>query len=470
MMRYLAFSLLAFASLAHADRPRYQLDGTVRLGTKVFQNYGEYFDSAEFRARGKCEAESPAALAELATIAPAIAPGDCAMNATVINPEYNDDRTLIIQVAFHVIKRTDGVGDITPAMLQSQIDILNEDFNALPGTLGAMGTNAKVKFVMARYKPDGTATPGYEVIVNDTYFDDPGSGGGTNPMKNALNWDPARYLNVYTNDANGLLGYATFPQQSAGTSRDGVVVLWNSVGRNAPIQKYNLGRTLTHEIGHYLGLFHTFQGGCTGTAPYTTGDLIGDTVREQQANFGCTPAVSACGTGNNPIENYMDYSDDACMTKFTVEQSNRIRCAIINYRRANTEPKAMFTSAIDKATATFTSTSTDAETPTTLVHNWNFGDGTTSTEQNPVHVYANSGTYGVTLEVVDPGSGASKQMATVDVTVPPPPGVDAGGGGGGGDDEGSGGGCCDANTTGASYAALAFPVLLVLRRRRRARA
>jgi hypothetical protein len=468
-MRYLVWSLLGFATLAHAERPRYQLDGTVRLGNKVFQNYGEYFESPEFRARGKCEAEAPAALAELTTIAPAIAPGDCAMNATVINPDYIDGRTLIIQVVFHVIKRTDGVGDISPAMLQSQLDILNEDFNALPGTLGAMGTNAKVKFVMARYKPDGTPTPGYEVITNDTYFDDPGSGGGTNPMKNALNWEPSRYLNVYTNDANGLLGYATFPQQSAGMPRDGVVVLWSSVGRNAPIQKYNLGRTLTHEVGHYLGLFHTFQGGCTGTAPYTSGDLIGDTVREQQPNYGCTPAASSCGTGNNPIENYMDYSDDACMTKFTVEQTNRLRCAIINYRRVNTEPTAMFTSTVDKATVTFTSTSTDAETPTTLIHNWDFGDGTKSTEQSPVHVYANSGTYNVTLEVVDTGSGTSKQTATVTAEVPPPPGVDAGNGGGGGD-ESDGGGCCDANTSGASYAVLAFPVLLVLRRRRRATA
>src|SRR5687767_6058050 len=94
MMRYLVFSLLGFATLAHADRPRYQLDGTVRLGNKVFQNYGEYFDSPEFRARGKCEAETPTALAELAAVAPAIAPGDCAMNATVINPDYIDGRTL----------------------------------------------------------------------------------------------------------------------------------------------------------------------------------------------------------------------------------------------------------------------------------------------------------------------------------------------------------------------------------------
>jgi PKD repeat protein len=98
---------------------------------------------------------------------------------------------------------------------------------------------------------------------------------------------------------------------------------------------------------------------------------------------------------------------------------------------------------------TFTSTSTDVETPTTLIHNWDFGDGTTSTEANPIHIYELEGMYNVTLEVVDPGSGTSTTTMMVTVAFP----------------EESG--CCDANTSGASYAALAFPVLLVLRRRRR---
>jgi len=467
MKRYALLPLLGFATLAHADRPRWMTDGTVHVGSQVFATAHDYVTSDAFRARGgRCGSEAP----ERTDVASLIAPGDCATNVTVINPDYNDDRVLVIQVVFHVIKRADGVGDISPALLQSQIDVLNEDFNAIMNTPGSAGSNTKLKFVLARYTPAGAPTVGYEVVTSDVYFDDPGSGGAANAMKTALNWDPTRYLNIYTNDANGLLGYATFPQQSAGTSRDGVVVLWNSVGRNSPIgPPYNLGRTTTHEVGHYLGLFHTFQSGCGQTAaPYTSGDLIGDTNRESQANFGCTPAASSCGGGMNPIENYMDYSDDGCMTKFTVEQSNRVRCAIVNYRAINTEPKALFTSAVDVLTATFTNASTDVESPTALVYNWDFGDGQKATDANPVHVYAASGTYQVTLEVVDPGSGWNKQTQAVTVEMPPMPPDAGNNGGGGGDDDGSdGGGCCDANGAGPSYAALAFPVLLVLRRRRR---
>ncbi|HEX4934946.1 MAG TPA: M43 family zinc metalloprotease, partial [Gemmatimonadaceae bacterium] len=353
--------------------------------------------------------------------------------------------------------------------------VLNEDFMALAGTPGAMGFNSKIKFVLARWKPDGSPSPGYEVVTNDAWFEDPGSGGGTSPMKAALNWDPTRYLNIYTNDANGLLGYATFPPQSAGTARDGVVILWDSVGRNSPIgPPYNLGRTLTHEIGHYLGLYHTFQGGCgQAAAPYTSGDMIMDTMREQSPHYGCTAGASSCGGGMNPIENYMNYSDDACMTKFTAEQANRMRCSIVNYRKINTEPKAAFTATVDEQTATFTNASTDVETPTNLHYIWDFGDGQKSNDPNPTHTYTQGGTFHVTLEVVDPGSGSNKATQSVMIVKPepppPPPGNDAGMNGGG-DDNADGGGCCDAQNGAASYALLAFPVVLVLRRRRRAHA
>ena len=93
-----------------------------------------------------------------------------------------------------------------------------------------------------------------------------------------------------------------------------------------------MGRTLTHEIGHYLGLFHTFQGGCGSAACYTSGDLICDTNAESGPNFSCagSPPSSCCSV--DPIDNYMDYSDDLCMEKFTAEQVNRMRCSLINWR------------------------------------------------------------------------------------------------------------------------------------------
>jgi hypothetical protein len=451
---------------AEPARPQFKKDGSVQVGTRVFRTTNEYVRSDVFRERGKCGSTEPVLTqSQLA----AIAATDCSLNRTVINPEYDDDRTLVIQVVVHVIKRTDGVGDIPPEMVQSQIDILNEDFDALAGTPGAAGANAKLRFVLAKFDPDGNPTTGIDYVTNDTFFQDPGSS-RANPMKQQLHWDTTRYLNIYTNDADGLLGYATFPSEEAGGPEDGVVVLWDSFGRNSPIgPPYNLGRTTTHEVGHYLGLLHTFQSGCgTTTSPYSTGDLISDTAREAEPNFGCEPTASTCsGGGMNPIENYMDYSEDACMTKFTQEQTNRVRCSIINFRNINTEPIAGFSFTTEQLSAVFTSTSTDVESQDQLVYNWTFGDGQTSTEQNPVHAYTAAGTYEVTLEVIDPGSGTNKitQSVTVDA---PASGDDAGTGGGGGGGDNDGGGCCQTPRGNAgSFAALAGIVLLVLRRRRR---
>ena len=141
-------------------------------------------------------------------------------------------------------------------------------------------------------------------------------------------------MNVYTNTAGGFLGYVpNLPQGLiAGEPEDRVVVNWAAFGRNGPIgPPYNQGRTLTHEVGHYLGLAHTFSGGCAGTANCNTnGDLICDTNPEAAPTFGCTDVLS-CGN-SDPIHNYMDYSDDLCMSEFTPEQARRMRCSLEFYR------------------------------------------------------------------------------------------------------------------------------------------
>ena len=120
-----------------------------------------------------------------------------------------------------------------------------------------------------------------------------------------------------------------------GGANDRVVVLWDSFGDMAPIgPPYNLGRTSTHEVGHYLGMEHTFSGGCgTASMPgcYTTGDLVCDTEPESSPNFSPCVDPGKCGDPD-PIHNYMDYSDDACMWEFTAEQANRMRCTLLNYR------------------------------------------------------------------------------------------------------------------------------------------
>jgi hypothetical protein len=488
-MRHLAV-LLVMGTLVLATRAahaapinaevEYRADGSVRVGTEVFATREAFHHSALFQDSG-ARCGTPARNPD---VMDAISPSDCGRNSTTINQDYNDNRTLVIPVVFHVIKKTDGTGDISAALIQSQVDILNEDFNALAGTPGAMGTNAKFQFVLAKLDPMGNPTTGIDVVTNNTFFADPGSS-GTNTMKRTLKWDPTRYFNIYTNNAGGggILGYATFPSEEAGGPEDGVVLNWIYVGRNAPNSApYDMGRTATHEVGHYLGLYHTFQSGCgSATAPFTSGDLIGDTAREAQPNYGCTPVSSGCG-GMSPIENYMDYSRDACMTKFTVQQVNRMRCSMINYRWINTPPTAAFTYTTAALDATFTSTSTDAEsTATALKYNWTFGDGETATTQIPTHTYAATGTYTVTLEVLDPGSGTSttKQSITVTASSTPDAGIsgadDAGtngdaGTGGNGETGTEGGGCCQAPGGGTSSLLCGLPLFFMLLRRRRARA
>lgn len=263
---------------------------------------------------------------------PSRAAADCSYNSTTIRPEYNpaNGGEYDIPVVFHIIQKTNGEGALDDSFIHSQIDVLNEDFMAIAGSPGAPGVGGKIKFHLATRDPNGNPTTGIERVTNNSYFSDPGS--GLSPMKNALAWDTTKYFNIYTNDANGALGYATFPSQTAGDREDGVVLLHTSVGRNAPQGGiYDQGRTATHEVGHYLGLFHTFQGGC-GTG-YSAGDLLSDTPPQSQPQFDCPTgtAANSCG-GTADAHNYMNYTQDTCMFRFTAEQINRMRCSIASYR------------------------------------------------------------------------------------------------------------------------------------------
>ncbi|RDV37161.1 PKD domain-containing protein [Bradymonadaceae bacterium TMQ3] len=409
------------AALASPELTR---EGHVILGDTRYRSVADFHQSDEFRNSGRrCATAHDVSAAQLPLSNRSAA--SCGYNYTSINPLYAPDEILEIPVVFHVIQRTDGTGYISDALIRSQVDVLNEDFRALPATPGRNGVDARIQFVLASQAPDGSATNGINYHTNNSWFVDPGY--GVTPMKAALAWDPDRYLNIYTNDASGALGYATFPQTSAGDGEDGVVLAWNVVGRNAPqAGMFNQGRTATHEVGHYLGLFHTFQDGCgSASSPYSTGDLIADTVAHRGPDYECKVRSSSCGGGTNPIRNFMNYTPDSCMTGFSEEQVNRMRCSLINFRNelfttaGNTPalpPDADFTGNVNGLTVSFSDQSSAGDSPITSWL-WNFGDGQSSNQSSPTHTYATAGQYTVTLTVTDADGDTNSASATVTVSV-----------------------------------------------------
>ncbi len=265
-------------------------------------------------------------------------PADCSANNT--DPTgWDPDETWEIQVVFHIIQHTDGVQGIVPDFrVHEQMEIFNEDFLALPGTNGANGNDSMITFVLASEDPLGDPTTGIVRYTNNTWFNDGGS------YWNTIAWDPTRYLNIYSNSAGGFLGYVPqlpadsgYPPTFPGSLADRVVVLWDTIGRDSPYgPPYNFGRTVAHEVGHYLGLEHTFSGSCGGTPGppgcYSSGDLICDTPQQSGQTFGCPIGATSCSGQTNPIRNYMNYTDDLCMEEFTLEQVNRMRCTLTFYR------------------------------------------------------------------------------------------------------------------------------------------
>ena len=288
-------------------------DGKVEVDGRLFQSLNEYVKSDYFRATGRrcgTRLPSPEALRRMGAT-------DCNLVQTVVKAEYWPSYVVTIPVAFHVITMADGVtGNLDDARLARQIQALNEDFAAMAGTLGEGGYNTHVQFVL--HSIDRTA--------NTAWYNDQDEIG----FKTALGIDQTRYLNIYTNSGAGILGYSYYPQEAAGQVLDGVVLGYYYVGgRGEGPDYYDQGRTATHEVGHYLGLMHTFEGNACQNG-YTVGDLIQDTNPENVEHYYCEPTQS-CAV-DDPIHNYMNYTPDACMNQFTAEQANRIICSVLNYR------------------------------------------------------------------------------------------------------------------------------------------
>jgi len=326
-----AVLLVAVLGLAAgtADAQDLVIDG------RTFAGWTDYVTSDYFEATGRrCGLPDAETRALLYGPPEAGAPSDCSLTSTNPSPDYDSTVVYEIPVVVHILHRTNGTGNLSDQLVQSQIDVLNEDFQALLGTPGAAGADVAIRFVLADEDPNGSPTTGITRTANNTWYSDSGSYWST------LAWDPDRYLNIYTNTAGGALGYVPFlPMDGGGSwvgsSSDRVVVNWQAFGRPGPGgPPYGEGRTATHEVGHYLGLLHVFQGGCaTGSSPacYANGDLVCDTNPIQFPTGGCPASSNSCGSPD-PFDNYMDYSFDTCMTRFTPEQARRMRCALEHYR------------------------------------------------------------------------------------------------------------------------------------------
>jgi hypothetical protein len=225
-----------------------------------------------------------------------------------MGPDAGIAAIVTIPVVFHVISEdgTRANGNIPDSMINNQMTILNQSY---AGQFG--GVDTQFRFTLQSINRVTNAA-WYPIVDGST---------AERNMKAALRVGGKGTLNIYTGDlSNGLLGWATFPTSTL-NSYDGAVILAESLpgGTASP---YNQGDTATHEVGHWLNLYHTFQGGCNGN-----GDFVSDTPAERSAAFGCPTGRDTCrnSAGADPIRNFMDYTDDACMNLFTAGQATRMQ-------------------------------------------------------------------------------------------------------------------------------------------------
>lgn len=272
----------------------------------------------------------------------------------ITNMDRTDQVIYRIPVVVHVVHNGEAVGtgaNISQAQVQSQIEVLNEDFRRISGTNGfnSKGVDTQIEFYLAKTNPDGNilSEPGIHryngglPVWPTGFFTSVDS-----QLKPATIWDPNRYFNIWTVNFGGfvgrnLLGYAQFPSNSGlpglqvnggAANTDGIVIGYKYFGSsekgNFPnlSTTYNLGRTTTHEVGHWMGLRHIW-----GDGDCNFDDYCNDTPSSDEPNYSCQRHIS-CGT-QDMIENYMDYTQDQCMSLFTQDQKERMLQVLQNSPR-----------------------------------------------------------------------------------------------------------------------------------------
>lgn len=341
-----------------------------------------------------------------------------------------------IPIVVHIVHNGEAIGsgtNLSRAQVEAQIEVLNEDFRRKPGTPGfndnSAGADIEIEFCLSTVDEQGNqlAEPGihrYDGNRADWTRDEI-----ENNLKPKTIWDPNKFYNIWTvkfsAEDGGLIGYAQFPDQSGlpglneeggPATTDGVVIRYQSFGSvdkgNFPVMQapYNRGRTLTHETGHWLGLRHIWgDGNCAD-------DFVSDTPPASGPSSGCPIGRQSCGS-INMVQNYMDYSDDACMNIFTKGQKTRMLAVMEVSPRRKTltqnnfcgltvvqAPEADFT--IDEQTCILLGsevafTDLSRNFPTEWLWTFEGADPSTSTEKNPRVKYNTAGTFDVQLIVTN---------------------------------------------------------------------
>lgn len=342
----------------------------------------------------------------------------------------------IIPVVFHVI-HTNGPENISKAQIEDQIRILNQDFSltnpnksAIRSVFTGLAADAEIEFRLAQIDPSGKCTDGINRVFSPLHVEARDNVKGISGAR----WDYRKYLNIWTVSSidNGggtgmTLGYAYLPSavaQGLG-NMDGIVMRADYVGTIGTGSVDGAGRTLTHEIGHYLGLLHTFEGGCAGTGS-GAGDFCADTppVAGTFTNANCPANGNSCNESPNVIdqwENYMDYSRGSCQSMFSINQKSRMHAVITGYsfrtnlvsaanllatgvQKSNTAPIAFFSSNVRIACTGDPVYYYDASCKAQVVsRQWTFtGANISSTNKDtPVVIYNTPGKYKVTLVVTN---------------------------------------------------------------------
>jgi len=346
----------------------------------------------------------------------------------------------VIPVVVHVI-HNNGTENISDAQVLSQVQILNEDYRKIAATNGdGNGVDTEIEFRLAKLSPNGECTDGI-VRVQSTLT-------ALQTVQNAQmmalsHWDPNRYMNLYvvkSINGSGILGYASFP--GGPPAEDGFVCVHNYFG-NTGTASASLGRTATHECGHWFGLYHTFNNGC-GTDTCNDGDLVCDTPPVANPNFGC-PTINSCSNDapnvNDQKENYMDYTNDACKDMFTPGQKARAQATLNTVRTTIWQTSNVTATGCDSgyvsppcpAVADFTSNgqticvgnsvlfiNRSLNKPTS--YQWYFPGGTpaTSIAVNPVVTYTALGTYNASLVASNSNGTDSVTFANFITVINPP--------------------------------------------------